>query len=477
MSAPAASQQSVQCLVYARVSKDKTKRGKSVDEQITEGREFCEDQDWSVAKVVRDDSTSASRYATRERKGWETVQRELATGRYGALLVWESSRATRRLDGYVQLRQLCEQHGVLLAYSGDVYDLSKASDRKRTAQDAVDSENESDKTSLRAKRAVRASAKAGKPHGKLLYGYRRRYDEATRAYIGTVLDDEQAAIVREVARRFLASEPLYAIAADLNRRGVPTPEDKGWSLTRLRRLLLNPGYSGQRRWKDQCFPSDVPVLIAPEDHARIVAKLDDPARRTYRQRPDVTHLLSGIARCGKCGAAMYRGKSTRDQRSIYACFDGKSHLVRSQAHVDQFVSNVVVSMLSSPSLVDELTTSADDPDVLAARQQVDQLRTDLDAARAAWKAGRISLDSFADYEADNLRQLDAAQRQARAAAPVSSLVLDVAGEGAAAWWDDVATIEQQRAIVRELMTVTILPTTDRGRGFKPDYVKVERRIR
>ena len=36
-----------------------------------------------------------------------------------------------------------------------------------------------------------------------------------------------------------------------------------------------------------------------------------------------------------------------------------------------------------------------------------------------------------------------------------------------------ATIERQRAIVRELLDVTVLPSGKRGNGFDPELVKIE----
>jgi DNA invertase Pin-like site-specific DNA recombinase len=465
----------LRALIYARVSKDKSGRAKSVAEQVAECEAECEDNGWSVVDVIRDADRSASKFATRVRENWPKVQECLASGAVDVLVMWENSRGTRRLDGFVELRDLCERHGVKLSYGGSTFDMSKASDRMRTSQDAVTSEFESHRGSERTKRGLAGAAKDGKPHGKVLFGYLRRYDEVTRKYVGTVEDPAAAAIVREVAARFLAAEPIYSIAADLNRREVKTADGAGWSQTRVRRLLANETYTGVRTWNGESFPADWPALISPEQHERIMARLSDPARRLNRDRTDVAYLLSGIARCGKCGGVMYRAKSFRDNRHVYACHPGKGHLIRDLRQTDEWVEAVVVEVLSSPTLVDELTAAADDPEAAAARTRVDELNAELAELRAAYKARRISLGSFMDFEADTLRQIADAERQARSASPVSDLVLAVAGEGATETWEDKLTLDQKRALVRELVTVTIHPTPERGRRFDTKYVEVARR--
>ena len=48
------------------------------------------------------------------------------------------------------------------------------------------------------------------------------------------------------------------------------------------------------------------------------------------------YLLSGIARCGKCGAPLYVGGGMRrgKKRSVYVCHEGAGNLGRSQEQLD-----------------------------------------------------------------------------------------------------------------------------------------------
>ncbi|ONK25217.1 hypothetical protein BLX87_00960 [Bacillus sp. VT-16-64] len=133
------------------------------------------------------------------------------------------SAISRRVGEWVDLIDLCKEREVRIWVTthGRLYDPANARDRRTLLEDAVDAEYESDKTSERIRRNVRAAAEAGRPHGKNVYGYQRVYDGKTRELLRVDEHLEQAAIVREAARRVLAGESFYAIAKDFNLRGIP----------------------------------------------------------------------------------------------------------------------------------------------------------------------------------------------------------------------------------------------------------------
>ncbi len=75
----------------------------------------------------------------------------------------------------------------------------------------MDSEYESAKGSARGKRAAAATARAGLPHGRIAYGYTRRYDERTRKIIAQEPHPDEAPNVTELFARLkegTRSKPL-----------------------------------------------------------------------------------------------------------------------------------------------------------------------------------------------------------------------------------------------------------------------------
>jgi DNA invertase Pin-like site-specific DNA recombinase len=471
----------MRALIYTRVSKDLKQRGRSVAEQERECRALCDRERWDVAHVVVDNHRSASRYAKREREGWERVKQLIVSRSFEVLVTWEASRTQRDLDAYVELRKLCEASGVLWSYSGTTYDMRERSDRFRTGLDALVSEDEAERTRERILRTVRSNALQGRPHGRRLYGYERFYDPASGELLGQRPHPHEAEVVREIAHRFLAGDTTYAIAADLNSRGIFPPPTKRhgetiqpkWSLERLRQLLVRPSYAGFRQHNDDLIDGTWEPIIDRDTFTKIQAKLDDPARQRNRERRDITHLLTGIARCGKCGAFMYRGHD-RKRRYTYVCRAGVGHLARDMRSLDAFVTGLVLQELANPSLIERLSESVDDPRVVDARERARALRVRLEEATDEFTSGALSAGTLAKIEAKLMPEIERAEREARASVLPTTLP-DIAGPDADACWDAL-TIVAKRDVIRTLFTITVLPALPGRRKFDPTFVRVERRF-
>ena len=456
----------LRALIYTRVSKDPKGRGRSTREQETECRQVCDDAGWDVVEVVTDNHRSASRYAKREREGWTRVKELLAAGKVDVLVTWEASRTQRDLGAFVELRDLCEANRVLWSYSGDVYDLTKRSDRKRTAMDAVDAEDEADRTRDRILRTVRAQAVSGKPHGRRLYGYDRAYDPTTGELVNNVINPAEAAVVVEVARRFADGESAYAICVDLNRRGIRTSTHTEWRGDQIKRMLTNAAYVGDRVHQGEVVGAASWAPILERDVFNVCqVRYADTARTMNRDKRDVRHLLTGIARCGKCGARLYRGHNRG--RDLYQCKKG-GHLVRDMKMLDAFVTAHVLDRLSGN--VDDLIVT-EDTDGADHRAVVVELRQRLDDAYTTFAAGALTAAGLGRVEADLLARIAAAERDARRAVPVPAVVFEIAGPDVDSRWNDLA-IDDKRAVVKALFDITVLPTRTGRRVFDPDGVDI-----
>ena len=88
-----------------------------------------------MADVLTDNDRSASRFATKDRPQYARLGKVLRPG--DVLVVWGPSRAGRSLEHYVDLRRLCTERGVLLSYSGKLFDLDDGDDRFATGLDAL----------------------------------------------------------------------------------------------------------------------------------------------------------------------------------------------------------------------------------------------------------------------------------------------------------------------------------------------------
>ncbi|WP_084844887.1 recombinase family protein [Prescottella equi] len=459
----------MRAIIYCRVSSDPRGRGKSVAEQENDCRAVCVKNGWDVAEVLVDNDRGASRYSRKDRPAYRQLTETLLAG--DVLVTWEASRVQRDLAAYVQLRELCAERGVSWSYSGRLYDLSRGDDRFVTGLDALLSEKEVDQSRERVLRAVQANASAGRPHGKVPYGYRIVRDPDSGESIDRVPDEATAPIVREIARRLLAGESAYSIAKDLNARGVATPRrarDGGpgkWAPVSMTRLAANPTYAGLRTHRGEVIGSATwEPLIDVEDHRRLVALRSDPTRLTHRGC-EPKWLLSGLARCGVCGAMMRRGKNRGSLN--YVC-RAKFCTARSLTGTDQHVEEQVIRRLESKDILENLAEK--DVGAQEAVDEVQALRDRLEGFTQAAVDGDLSPSMLAKIEQQLRPKIDAAERRVRSYF-TSPIVAELAGPDARQKWVDLS-FEDRRAVIAAVATIRIAKTR-KTRIFNPDSIEIE----
>ncbi len=467
MSAVKSSLVTVRAVIYTRVSSDPRGSGRSVAEQEAECRAIAERAGWQVVRVFCDNDRSASRYATKDRPQFRKLVEFVERGACDVLVTWEASRFQRDLEVYVRLRELCRERDVLWSYSGKTFDLSRTDDRFGTGLDALLAERESGATRDRVLRAVRSNAQSGRPHGKLLFGYRREYDDRRRL-IGQMVDEDQAAVVREAARRVLAGETPYAVAQDFTKRGIPTPgEGRAWDLTQIKRLCVNPGYVAKRVHRGKVVgDASWPAILDDATHHALVARLSDPQRRTQRDSA-VKHLLSGIAVCGVCDGRVRVQKNSGFR--AYLCVDG-FHVSRKESDVDALVEAVVIGRLSRPELL-ELMTAGESEDVAAALGEAREKRARLQGFYDAAAAGDLTPAALSRIESRLLPEIEAAEKRAQRAT-AAPILADVAGRDAPERWSELS-LPQKREVISLFMRVRILPARRGARTFDPETVAIE----
>ncbi|MGG5257503.1 recombinase family protein [Phycicoccus avicenniae] len=458
--------------IQARVSLDRN--GRSVPEQVDECKAWAAREGWDVVEVITE-TGSASRFArsTQARTRWDDVVALVASGRIDILLTWEASRATRQLEEYAELRNLCAKHGVKWGYSGTVYDLTERDARFRTGLDALLAEDESARTSERIQRAVRARAAAGTPHGKLPYGYRREYDPQSGALLRQVPDETTGPIAREIITRVASGDSFYAVAADLTDRGVPLPRPArgrhnagDWLSTTVKRIALSPTYAGLRVHKGEVVGEATwPALVDRATHERAVAAIENAAAGRPRLDRTVKHLLTGIARCGVCGGPVVHHVN-RGRYAAYICRT-RFCVTRTADPAEQHVTALLLELLA---LLDD-TTPADteDADVTAAREKVAALHTRRSSFIDQAADGALSAAALARVEARLLPQIADAETELRALQRPRTLARFDLSDPRALW--DGLSIIDRRDLVAATVDVTILPSTP-GRSFKPETVRV-----
>lgn len=454
--------------IYARVSSDPRGIGRSTAEQQADCRLLADREGWTVVDTFVDNDRSASRFANAERPAYRKLVSFLQAGGADVLVTWEASRAQRDLDAYVKLRDLCRDNGVLWSYSGRTYDLQRTDDAFTTGLDALLAEREASLTRDRVLRAVQANAAAGKPHGRLTYGYERVYDPQSGVLVRQVVSDDQAAVIREAARRVLGGETCYAVAKDFNARSIPTPGNgaRGWDLTQVKRICLNPAYIAKRVHRGKVVgDADWPPILPEDQFYALQSKLNDPQRLSRREGA-VRHLLSGIARCGVCG----RGLLVQKNRGFlaYYCPNG-FHVSRHEDKLDEFVTAVVTERLSRPDVL-ELLDSSDTEDTAAARAEAAEKKARLEGFYDAAAAGDLTPAALSRIERTLLREIGAAERRARPV-EVPAPLADLVGSDVEKRWETLP-MTARREVIDALMTIEVHRTGRGRRTFDPKNINI-----
>jgi site-specific DNA recombinase len=150
------------------------------------------------------------------------------------VVTWHPDRLFRNVRDLEDFIATIERAGAQVrTVAAGLVDLSTASGRMNARIGGVVARHESEHRAERIRSKMSQLAASGKSNGgPRSFGYEP--DHMT-------VRDEEAELVREVARRALDGESLRSIAADWNDRGIPTVRGAaGWSYQALRRMILSP---------------------------------------------------------------------------------------------------------------------------------------------------------------------------------------------------------------------------------------------
>lgn len=466
------------CYLYGRASRDPSKKGRSVKSQLDEGRDLCKEHGWPILEVFEDIDRSASRYAKKTRDRFESMIEGIEAGKVRIVVAWEASRYYRDLEVYIRLRNACAAAGVLLCYNGTVYDLSKRADRKATAQDALQAEDEAEGIRDRNLRTMRANAKEGRPHGRILWGYARRYDPDTGDLIEQYPHPDRAKVVVDIFERFAAGETEYSIVRHLRQEhGERLPGIK-WEQHHVAGMLRNISYLGRRIHQGKDVGKGTWDPIVEEDLFYAVQRIvKDPGRLTTRDR-SVKHLLSGIARCGECEESPHLRVLKNRSYLAYMCGERYDTTMR-EDKLDAYVEHAVIGFLRSKAAKAAFQSGDQEKRAAAARARMTALEQQLEEAQEASTTFRadgtpqLSIASLGAIEARLMPMIAECKEQSEQITAPPLLRKLLSSDDVDGMWDDELSIEQRRMILRLVVNIRLHKARARGvRTIEPGRIRL-----
>ena len=431
------------------------------------------------------------------------VRRLIESAKADLLILWEVSRSSRDLEEFMGLVNACSDNGLEIAVSGTRYDPSKVNDWLPLVFQGVMAEAEARRIKQRNIDSVETNALRGTPHGRIPYGFRRVYDPKTGVLLHQTPYDEhdpgrlsaEAQVVADAVEALLKGVTLRQICRELNARGVPTPrkprkktlvEDpmgvvKTWEPSTLRQLLLNPTIAGRRVHRGEDIGSAAwDPIVDYGTWLRLRNYLKDPARLTVSnpRGPTPRHLLSGIARCGECGAKLKAATNVSRIPRAYTCrSEGCMKVTVTADRVDERVEAVLLALFERPDFQRALTDAHERREASAATRPdvaslIAEKEAELELVERLREGGEMTLRAYAAESKrieDTMEQLRG-QQAASVSSPALRRLLstDTLNGG----WEK-ADLLDKREVVKLLLDVTIKRATIRGRRFDTNRVEVE----
>ncbi len=228
---------------------------------------------------------------------------------------------------------------------------------------------------------LRFKIEQGEYIGNAPFGYVKSVNEKNKL----VIDNRNAPVVKEIFSLYRKGYGYAAISNMLNQKGYPSPSSKNseipitpWNQVAVQRILCNRVYIGDtvqgvsekisfKNKKTRRLPFDK-WIITTNTHEPIISneefdevqKLRAKKRSNQGYNRNVTHLLSNLVYCGKCGKAMYvRVRKDRPVGYICSSYSKKgceacsSHYVTEESIID-IVTKELLELLSNNELIDNL---------------------------------------------------------------------------------------------------------------------------
>lgn len=456
-------------VLYLRIS-ESDEASTSLQRQEEDLRARAAREGWTVVDVLSDDGISGGLSREKATGALEMLR----SGDADVLAVWKADRWSRQgVRAVADLDDVLSQRPkARFIADQDALDSREASFDVIFGVLAVIARAERKNTSLRVRSSIAALRRVGRySGGNLPYGYQPIANPDGPGRI-LVVNEDEAAVVREAAERVLSGESTYAVSRDLNERGVPTRRGATWTVQALRQVLTAEPILGRITHRGELLRGDdgLPLQVWPpvldlETWTRLRSTLGVGIPREVRPlRRRRSGLLSGLITCGICGAPLYL-RSNGAGHAAYGCSarsngrpcDGVS--ISTDA-VEQHVVESFLSAVGDREVIEEVIEAGADDAALA---EIDRALNET--------AAEMTADG-ADYPALIARITSLKERKAaRKAAPREpSVRLVPTGRTYRDAWE-AADVDGRRAILSASLAVLAVRKGRRGsRTFDPARV-------
>jgi site-specific DNA recombinase len=321
--------------IYARFSTD-LQNERSIDDQVALCRAFAQRNDLEIVAIFDDRAVSGA--SIHQRTGIQKLLVAARERRFDVIIAETMSRIGRDEEDRAAIRKRLAFVGISMMTPVDGI-VTRLTDGIKAV---IDSQYLED-LKIMIHRGMTGVVRDGRHAGGKAYGYQT---SDTRGVLQ--VNPAEAEVVRRIFQEYIAGRTPRDIAHDLNKDRVPPPRGRSWNASTINGnmqrgtgILQNELYVGRLVWnkvrmvkdpdtgKRVSRPNpesawqfaDVPRLaIIPRELFDAAQTRKEARARTHpseQRRP--RHMLSGLLRCGACGAGMSTNGKDKSGRVRIRC--------------------------------------------------------------------------------------------------------------------------------------------------------------
>lgn len=334
--------------LYARVSTEEQKEGKTINPQVEEIERFAKDKGWLVTQIYKDDGWSGSLLI---RPALDCLRDDAGRGLFDAVLVNDVDRLARDVSHLGILKRDLERKGARLVFRKLPLEASPTHNLMVNILGSF-AEFERELIIDRTRRGRRHKVETAKQYVGCVAPYGYHYEAGTGTEGNSALIKiipEEARVVRKIYGLALAGVSMNKIAARLTSEHIPTRTGRpAWHSSIVCKILRNETYAGIWSYgkSESCEPgrrrrhntyrrctktshrnrpkSDWFRIPLPQELTLIDASLWNQTqerinknRRFSPRNAKSFYLLKGLVRCGYCSSTCAGASTSKPGGPFY----------------------------------------------------------------------------------------------------------------------------------------------------------------
>jgi DNA invertase Pin-like site-specific DNA recombinase len=411
-----------------------------------------------VPVVFYEDNNLSAFKRSVTRKRFEAMVSDLAIGSLRGVLAYDIDRVYRQPRDLERVIDCYDKPGSDLVFhtlSGMNFDLTTA-DGRFTARIMVNVANKSSEDmSRRLRREMERKALAGEMSG----GHKPFGWEDDRKSRNV----KEAKLLDDMAKMILEGDSVSTVTDWLKDQGHIGRAGKPYARESVRRILVNPRNAGIRVFRGEALKDEGGEYVTGPwdalwtvDHWRAVTETINGRKTANRASRGVTNtvrsILSGILRCGECGARMVAANSSQRYPKYRCAKDagGCGNITISRPHSEDAIRGLVSDVLMAATAKKE--TEETGPKWEKA-EELASAEAEFEELQRMWKDNVIKTTTYVIAREKLEAELDAlrGEKAVALARPAKAPSADVIKDG----WDKLS-IERQREVIMSVLSAVMV---------------------